>query len=91
MSKVDALKRTTELVEHREGGDPSTSRNSPRPTKYGAIKLERDLRAGGGCIPPELARNLPIEGVLRAENCGIFGGNRLDFIHHVAETAKALG
>lgn len=52
--------------------------------------LERDLCAGGGYIPPELARNLPIEGVLRAENCGIFGGNRVDFIHHYAETAKRL-
>ena len=29
ISKVGALKRTTEVVEHREGGDPSTSRKSP--------------------------------------------------------------
>ena len=28
LSKVGALKRTTEVVEHREGGDPSTSRKS---------------------------------------------------------------
>ena len=27
VSKVGALKRTTEVVEHREGGDPSTGRN----------------------------------------------------------------
>jgi hypothetical protein len=52
--------------------------------------LERDLRAGGGYIPPELERYLPIDGVLRAENCGIFGGNRLDFIRHYAETGKRL-
>ena len=31
VSKVGALKRTTEVVEHREGGDPSTSRKSPGP------------------------------------------------------------
>ncbi|MBK1702093.1 DUF6734 family protein [Thiococcus pfennigii] len=52
--------------------------------------LERDLRAGGGYIPPELQGYLPIDGVLRAENCGIFGGHRLDFIRHYAETAKTL-
>jgi len=27
ISKVGALKRSTDLVEHREGGDPSSSRN----------------------------------------------------------------
>ena len=31
ISKVSALKRTTEVVKHREGGDPSTSRKSPGP------------------------------------------------------------
>ena len=40
VSKVGALKRTTEVVEHREGGDPSTSRKSPGRTKYEAITLE---------------------------------------------------
>ena len=29
ISKVGALKRSTEIVEHREGGDPSTGRKSP--------------------------------------------------------------
>ena len=43
VSKVSALKRTTELVEHREGGDPSTSRKSPGRTKYEAITLERGV------------------------------------------------
>jgi phage tail-like protein len=43
VSKVGALKRTTELVEHREGGDPSTSRKSPGRTKYEAITLERGV------------------------------------------------
>jgi phage tail-like protein len=43
LSKCSALKRTTEVVEHREGGDPSTSRKSPGRTKYEAITLERGV------------------------------------------------
>jgi phage tail-like protein len=43
VSKVGALKRTTEVVEHREGGDPSTGRKSPGRTKYEAITLERGV------------------------------------------------
>lgn len=43
ISKVGALKRTTEVVEHREGGDPSASRKSPGRTKYEAILLERGV------------------------------------------------
>jgi phage tail-like protein len=40
---VGALKRTTEVVEHREGGDQSTGRKSPGRTKYDAIMLERGV------------------------------------------------
>jgi phage tail-like protein len=43
VSKVGGLKRTTEVVEHREGGDPSSSRKSPGRTKYEAITLERGV------------------------------------------------
>ncbi len=43
VSKVGALKRSTEIVEHREGGDPSTSRKSPGRTKFEAITLERGV------------------------------------------------
>jgi phage tail-like protein len=43
ISKVSALKRTTEVVKHREGGDPSTSRKSPGRTEYEAITLERGV------------------------------------------------
>ena len=43
ISKVGALKRTTEVVEHREGGDPSSARKSPGRTKYEAITLERGV------------------------------------------------
>ncbi len=42
-SKLTGLKRTTEVVEHRSGGDPSTSRKSPGRTKYDAVTLERGL------------------------------------------------
>jgi phage tail-like protein len=43
VSKVGALKRTTEVVEHREGGDPSSVRKSPGQTKYEPITLERGV------------------------------------------------
>jgi phage tail-like protein len=43
VSKVTALKRTTEVVEHREGGDPSISRKSPGRSKYEPITLERGV------------------------------------------------
>jgi phage tail-like protein len=40
---VGALKRSIEMVEHREGGDPSTSRKSPGRAKFEAITLERGV------------------------------------------------
>jgi phage tail-like protein len=43
ISKVGALKRTTEVVKHREGGDNSTDRKSPGRTTYEAITLERGI------------------------------------------------
>ena len=43
LSKCSALKRTTEVVEHREGGDPSTSHKSPGRNKFEAITLERGV------------------------------------------------
>lgn len=43
ISKVSALKRTTEVVRHREGGDPSSSRKSPGRTEFEAITLERGI------------------------------------------------
>ncbi len=43
ISKVSSLKRTTEVIEHREGGDPSTSRKSPGRSKFEAITLERGV------------------------------------------------
>ena len=43
ISKVGALKRTTEPVKHREGGDPSSSRKSPGRSEFEAITLERGV------------------------------------------------
>ncbi len=43
VSKVGSLKRSTEAVEHRVGGDPSTVRKSPGQTKYEPITLERGV------------------------------------------------
>jgi phage tail-like protein len=43
ISKVSTLKRTTEVVKHREGGDPSSSRKSPGRTEYESVTLERGV------------------------------------------------
>ena len=43
VSKVGALKRTTEVVKHRDGGDESSSRKSPGRTEYDPITLERGV------------------------------------------------
>ncbi|MCX5205379.1 phage tail protein [Streptomyces sp. NBC_00237] len=43
VSKVSPLKRTTEVVTHRQGGDPSSSRKSPGRTEFEAITLERGI------------------------------------------------
>ena len=43
ISKVTGLKKTTEVVKHREGGDPSSSRKMPGRTEYDPIILERGV------------------------------------------------
>src|SRR6185503_16197345 len=43
ISKMGALKRTTEVVKHRDGADPSSSRKSPGRTEYEAVMLERGV------------------------------------------------
>jgi phage tail-like protein len=43
VSKVSTLKRTTEVVKFRDGGDASSSRKSPGRTEYDAVTLERGL------------------------------------------------
>ena len=43
LSKMSVLKRSTKMIEHREGGDPSSNRKSPGRTSYDAITLERGV------------------------------------------------
>lgn len=43
VTKVSALRRTTETIEHREGGDPSRVYKTPGQTKYEPITLERGV------------------------------------------------
>jgi phage tail-like protein len=43
ISKISALKRSTDVVEHREGGDPSTSHKAPGQTKFEPITMERGV------------------------------------------------
>jgi len=43
VSKMSALRRTTEVVRHRDGGDASSSRKAPGRTEYEDITLERGV------------------------------------------------
>jgi phage tail-like protein len=43
VSKITGLRRSTEVIRHREGGDPSSSRKSPGLTEFAPITLERGI------------------------------------------------
>jgi phage tail-like protein len=43
VSKVSALKRVTDVIEYREGGDPSSSRRSAGQTRFEPVTLERGV------------------------------------------------
>jgi len=43
VSKISPLRRTTEVITHREGSDPSIERKSPGRTRYDPIILERGV------------------------------------------------
>jgi phage tail-like protein len=43
VSRISGLRRTTEVIQHREGGDPSSSRKSPGVTEFAPIGLERGV------------------------------------------------
>lgn len=43
VSKISTLKRTTEVITHRNGGDPSTPMLTPGKTKFEGITCERGL------------------------------------------------
>lgn len=43
VSKMSPLKRTTEVIAHREGGDSTVDHKSPGRTRYDSITLERGV------------------------------------------------
>lgn len=43
ISRCSALRRSVEVVEHREGGDPSRMRKSPGRSRYEPVTLERGV------------------------------------------------
>ncbi len=43
VSRISGLRRVTQVIEHREGGDPSSAHKSPGLTSYAPIILERGL------------------------------------------------
>jgi phage tail-like protein len=43
VSKITGLKRSTEVIKHRSGGDPTTSYKLPGRTEYDPIVLERGV------------------------------------------------
>jgi len=43
VSKISGLRRSTEVIHHGEGGDPSSSRKSPGLTEFAPITLERGV------------------------------------------------
>ncbi len=74
VSKVSGLKRTTEVVTHREGSDPSNSHKSPGRTEYEAITMERgvthdpefekwatDSGLGAAASPKEFRKDILLE------------------------------
>jgi phage tail-like protein len=43
VSKVSGLTRTTQVITHRAGGDPTTLRRTPGQSEFGPITLERGV------------------------------------------------
>jgi len=43
VTRVGGLTRTTQVISHREGGDPSVTRKSPGQTDYAPVTLERGV------------------------------------------------
>jgi len=43
VTRVGGLTRTTQVISHREGGDPSSTRKSPGQTDYAPVTLERGV------------------------------------------------
>ncbi|MDR6951247.1 hypothetical protein J2X65_000595 [Ancylobacter sp. 3268] len=65
---------------------------NPEISLYGASyyrpeSIEHDIRRHGGWMPEEFEHYMPFGGELRAENCGIVGGTRVDFLRYYAQRA----
>jgi phage tail-like protein len=43
VSKISALKRTTEVIKHRDGADPSTQHHMPGQSSFESVTLERGV------------------------------------------------
>jgi phage tail-like protein len=79
LSKCSALKRTTEVVKHRDGGDFSSSRKSPGRTEYEAITLERGVTHDTQFLKwAQAAYNFNVVGSSEAQTA--LGGFRRDLI-----------
>jgi phage tail-like protein len=77
ISKIGALKRTTDVVEHRDGGEAGTTRKSPGITRFEPITIERgvthdleferwankvwDLQAGGDISLRDFRKDIVLE------------------------------
>jgi hypothetical protein len=59
-------------------------------TYYRSESFKAEVRRAGGWLPEALDRYIPVRGILRAENCGVVGGRRTDFISHYADQALRL-
>jgi hypothetical protein len=57
---------------------------------YRPYEIEQAFAASGGIVPVELSWARLRGGNLRADNCGIMGGQHVTFLRHFAETALAL-
>ena len=78
VSKVSSLKRTTEVIKHREGGDPSSSRKSPGRTEYEAVTLDTNWTAATAipfCLHRYHAGTMPRR---RKKKCRYYQRHRTD-------------
>jgi hypothetical protein len=57
---------------------------------YRPEEIEFRIRSAGGWLPPEIDSLLPSGSILAGINCGIFGGNSLDFIRYYADLAISM-
>jgi hypothetical protein len=60
---------------------------TPGASYYQPERIERALAGVQGWLPDEWTWYRAERRVLRGECCGLFGGNHLNFIHHVADLA----